>query len=398
MMVIGPQLNLTEKEAWIANIVSVVSTIFMRFIIGPMCDTYGARRLQAGLLIFGGVMVIVAAVAVRDATSLIVMRFLIGAVGGALVPCQYWNSEMFVKELAGTAQAISAGWGNLGGGVTQMVMPLLYTLCLNGMSSKNAWRYALLFPGGACLLCGVCVPRFADDTPRGNITALVEDDTIQKPSTTTSAREGFSQPVAWMLAFQYGCCFGVELTVNNMLATHFTEEFELDMVTAGTIASLFGATNLFARACGGCISDRMNKTYGFRGRLGCQAGFLLFEGIMLFIFSRISDSIATSIVLLVMFSLGVHGSEGTTYAIVPYVKPSATGSVSGVVGAGGSIGAVLWGLIFLFRGSMAPLDCLTIVSLIVIASSLSTFFILVQDQPGLLFSPTSSKRHRGDIS
>ena len=46
MTVIGPQLNLTEKEAWIANIVSVVSTIFMRFIIGPMCDTYGARRLQ----------------------------------------------------------------------------------------------------------------------------------------------------------------------------------------------------------------------------------------------------------------------------------------------------------------------------------------------------------------
>ena len=119
---------------------------------------------------------------------------------------------------------------------------------------------------------------------------------------------------------------------------------------------------------------------------------------MLFIFSRISDSIATSIVLLVMFSLGVHGSEGTTYAIVPYVKPSATGSVSGVVGAGGSIGAVLGGLIFLFRGSMAPLDCLTIVSLIVIASSLSTPFILVQDHPGLLFSPTSSKRHRGDIS
>ena len=93
------------------------------------------------------------------------------------------------------------------------------------------------------------------------------------------------------------------------------------------------------------------------------------------------------IVVLVMFSLGVHASEGTTYAIVPYVKPSATGSVSGVVGAGGSIGAVLWGLIFLFRGSMGQQDCLLIVSLIVIVSSLLTPFIFVRDQPGLIFSP-----------
>lgn len=46
MVVIGPQLDLTEKDEWIANIFSVTSSIFMRFIIGPMCDTYGARRLQ----------------------------------------------------------------------------------------------------------------------------------------------------------------------------------------------------------------------------------------------------------------------------------------------------------------------------------------------------------------
>ena len=119
----------------------------------------------------------------------------------------------------------------------------------------------------------------------------------------------------------------------------------------------------------------------------CQAGFLLFEGVTLFIFSRVSDSIATAIVMLVFFACSVHASEGSTYAIVPYVKPSATGSVSGVVGAGGSIGGVIWGLIFLFRGSMESGDCLAIVSLVVAISSLITPFIFVQDQPGLCLSP-----------
>ena len=32
---------------------------------------------------------------------------------------------MFTKESAGTAQAITGGWGNLGGGVTQVFMPLM---------------------------------------------------------------------------------------------------------------------------------------------------------------------------------------------------------------------------------------------------------------------------------
>ena len=76
---------------------------------------------------------------------------------------------------------------------------------------------------------------------------------------------------------------------------------------------------------------------------------------------------------------------------------------SGLVGASGSIGAVLWGLILLFRGSMATQDCLAVVSLIVIVSSLLTSSILVKDQPGLFSSPhfvntprTDEYRGRGE--
>ena len=72
---------------------------------------------------------------------------------------------------------------------------------------------------------------------------------------------------------------------------------------------------------------------------------------------------------------------------MPYVKPAATGSVSGVVGAGGNIGAVCWGFIFLFRGSMPPQDCLMIISFIVIFSALITPFVFIKEQPGLIFSP-----------
>ena len=42
---------------------------------------------------------------------------------------------MFTKEIAGTANALVGGWGNLGGGVTQLVMgAVLFPLFKTGMS------------------------------------------------------------------------------------------------------------------------------------------------------------------------------------------------------------------------------------------------------------------------
>jgi nitrate/nitrite transporter NarK len=39
-------------------------------------------------------------------------------------------------------------------------------------------------------------------------------------------------------------------------------------------------------------------------------------------------------------------AEGTTFGLVPFVQPDYTGSVTGIVGAGGNVGAVLFTLCF----------------------------------------------------
>jgi NNP family nitrate/nitrite transporter-like MFS transporter len=38
-------LGLTKQEIWTSSIVGVAGTIAMRFILGPACDKFGARRL-----------------------------------------------------------------------------------------------------------------------------------------------------------------------------------------------------------------------------------------------------------------------------------------------------------------------------------------------------------------
>ena len=64
----------------------------------------------------------------HDFTTFLLFRVAIGAIGASFVITQYHTSVMFAPNCIGTANATTAGWGNMGGGVTQMVMPLVFTL------------------------------------------------------------------------------------------------------------------------------------------------------------------------------------------------------------------------------------------------------------------------------
>jgi hypothetical protein len=52
-------------------------------------------------------------------------------------------------------------------------------------------------------------------------------------------------------------------------------------------------------------------------------------------------SLAATLCLLITFSFFVQGTEGATFAVVPFVSKRALGAVSGIVGAGGDFGSVL---------------------------------------------------------
>mmetsp|Transcript_31471 Transcript_31471/g.63933 ORF Transcript_31471/g.63933 Transcript_31471/m.63933 type:complete len:489 (+) Transcript_31471:491-1957(+) len=383
MPVIKKDLGLTESDVWTANITSVLTTVFARFLIGPMCDEYGPRRLQTGILLWGACATALCPL-INSASSLIVIRLFIGVVGSTFVPTQYWGSSMFASNIVGQAQAISGGWGNTGGGVTQLFMPLMFeAMKAGGASDGAAWRLALIIPSVLLFLTAAAIFIFSNDCPRGDFVDLVKAGTKAKVSATSSAKKGYGDPASWVLAAQYAGCFGVELTVNNSMTSYFVNKFGLGLVSAGSIASCFGLMNLFARALGGILSDYANKKLQMRGRLIAQMFCLFFEGIMLVIFSRM-ETVASAVPMLICFSVFVQSAEGTTYAIVPSVVPEAKGAVTGVVGAGGNMGAVCWGLIFLFSG-FTPSDCYMTIGFIVMGLSLLTPLIFLKGNHDSVF-------------
>mmetsp|Transcript_28774 Transcript_28774/g.46727 ORF Transcript_28774/g.46727 Transcript_28774/m.46727 type:complete len:211 (+) Transcript_28774:2-634(+) len=168
--------------------------------------------------------------------------------------------------------------------------------------------------------------------------------------------------------------------MNNAAASYFKSKFELTTESAAAIASIFGWMNLFARGVGGYVSDNLNSRMGMRGRLIWQGALLVVEGALVFVFSN-SNSLAVAIVIMVFFSSVVQSAEGSTYGIVPYVNPPVTGSIAGVVGAGGNLGAVGFGLGF---RQMETLQAFYLMGGTIIASGFLTFLIAIKGHAGLI--------------
>lgn len=54
----------------------------------------------------------------------------------------------------------------------------------------------------------------------------------------------------WVLMLTYGYCFGVELTIDNVIAAYFADTFGKGIVAAGNLAAIFGLFNIISRPLG----------------------------------------------------------------------------------------------------------------------------------------------------
>jgi NNP family nitrate/nitrite transporter-like MFS transporter len=317
------------------------------------------------LLIAGSLPVMAIGLAHNYQTYLF-FRLAIGAIGASFVITQFHTSVMFAPAVVGTANATVAGWGNLGGGVTQIAMPLLFTLLMS-------WRLAMLTTGIALLVTGAAYYLLTQDTPDGDWRI------IERAKTKGAFLEACRDPRVWSLALLYGMSFGIELTVDNFAALYYADNFHLSLKMAGLVAGLFGMMNLFARALGGIVSDRWNRRWGLRGRAALLGCAIAAEGVAMMVFSKM-QVLPFAIASMMVLGLFVKMSNGANYSIVPFVNPRALGGVAGIVGAGGNAGAVLAG--FLFKtAALSYSQAFLILGIVILLSAPAAFLLRFQEAP-----------------
>jgi NNP family nitrate/nitrite transporter-like MFS transporter len=229
-------------------------------------------------------------------------------------------------------------------------------------------------------ITGVVVYRISDDCPKGNYTELKKNGAMKEVSAIKSFVIGSCNLNSWLLFLLYAACFGVELTMNNAAAMYFREEFDLTPESAAAVATIFGWLNLFARGVGGVLSDQANATWEMPGRMWVLTILLALEGTFVLIFAN-CKTLVGAIVTMVFFSFFVQAAEGATFGIVPYVDPPHTGTVSGIVGAGGNAGAVGFGMAF---RQLDDRHAFSIMGAAVLGSSILSLFLLIKGEEGVI--------------
>ncbi|XVE85119.1 hypothetical protein DITRI_Ditri17bG0066300 [Diplodiscus trichospermus] len=352
--IIRDNLNLTSTDIGNAGIAAVSGAVFARFAMGTACDLFGPRLASASLILLTTPAVYFTSIA-SSPVSFLLVRFFTGFSIATFVSTQFWMSSMFSAPVVGTANGVAGGWGNLGGGATQLIMPIVFGLiCHTGADNFTAWRIAFFIPASFQTLSAFAVLIFGQDLPDGNFTALQKSG--DKP------KDKFSL---------------VLYHVDNIIAEYFYDKFNLKLHTAGMIAASFGLANVISRPGGGILSDVVAKRFGMRD-LRRRVLYHSWEG-----------GIFQCIAVMIAFSLFVQAACGLTFGVVPFVSRSSLGVISGMTRGGGNLGAVLTQIIFLKGSKYSKETGITLMGVMIICCTLPICLMYFPQWGGMFFGPSN---------
>lgn len=165
--IIQKDIGLTTIQINNSNIIALTATLLVRLVAGPCCDRFGPRWTFAGTLLIGAIPTFLSGTA-YTVNQLYALRFFIGILGGSFVPCQVWTTGFYDKNIVGTANSLTAGFGNAGGGITYFLMPAIYlSLVSDGLVPHTAWRVAFVVPGVCITVTAIGLLLLCQDTPTG---------------------------------------------------------------------------------------------------------------------------------------------------------------------------------------------------------------------------------------
>jgi NNP family nitrate/nitrite transporter-like MFS transporter len=118
-------------------------------------------------------------------------------------------------------------------------------------------------------------------------------------------------------------------------------------------------------------------------------------GAFVFIFA-VTESLGGTIAVLVFFSFFLHAAEGSTFGMIPYVQKGSTGTIIGLVGAGGYGGAAIFTMCFQILDHRTGFFIMGTAALIAAALSPLLNIKGEKGQPGTMWAnPVGKKKKNG---
>ncbi len=251
----------------------------------------------------------------------------------------------------GHCEGIYAGVGNAGAAGGALILPRVFTDGWSGPLFESNWRAAFFYTGIVSILLAIVyytVGEAAKTEQRRRATA--ESATLRQ-WLHTATRYG-----TVVLALAYVMSFGLELSMNGWLATYYREGFNTDnLVLASTFAATFSVAAGLLRPIGGYVSDLLARRETnilpiFTGRYREQWTFVSLCFIVVAMVGMTLAGLTGQVLLAVaagfVVGMGCAFAEGAIFAQVPAMFPDSSGSVAGVVGGVGTVGGIVYPLVY----------------------------------------------------
>jgi len=384
--IIRQDINLTKTSASCAAIASIFGTCFSRIAMGSFCDAFGPRLGHIAILSLTSSAVFLMSM-VTNVAGFVVVRMCIGFSLACFVCCQFWTSIMFSTNVVGSANAFAGGWGNMGGGATQLIMPYLTTAIAEHVPEYEAWRWAFFLPGACHVIIAGVIMLVAQDLPDGNYHELKKKGLQQKSNPKREMVVALSNYRTWILMLCYALSFGVELTVDNNLHTYFQTQFSKSLVASGNLAAVFGMFNIISRPLGGVISDVFAKYMGMRGRIIWLWLCMAIGGALCIGVGVNEESFSATMVIIIFFSFFIQATCGAVYGIVPFITRRALGLTCGLIGAAGNLGGAVTQAAFFTASTITIYDSYKWMGVASLVCAMSSLFISFPMWGGIFNGP-----------
>lgn len=200
---------------------------------------------------------------------------------------------------------------------------------------------------------------------------------VEKPTYHGSVKAIISLPTLTLIV-AYFCTFGTELAVNSFLGAYYLKTFpHLGQTGSGRWAAMYGLLNAIFRPLGGLMADIIYRTTGsLWGKKILTHSLAITMGVFMLTIGFVNPhNKATMMGLMTGLAFFEEAGNGSVFALLPHVHPTSngkltlldqsqqwrakkkiadnvrTGLITGVTGAAGNLGGIVYLLIARYNGT-----------------------------------------------
>ena len=344
------EFGLSLAEIGILASAAIWLAPFGRILTGWLSDKYGAPTVFAIVLAYVGVFSMASAFA-QNYTVFFVERLIVATAGITFVIGIQHVSEWFEADQLGTAEGIYAGIGNAGAAGGALILPRVFPTTWSGPLFETNWRAAFFYTGIVSIGLAIAYYLLGEAARSDEKRRATEESASFTDWVHTATRYG-----TVVLALAYIMSFGLELSMNSWLATYYREGFDTStLVLASTFAATFSVAAGLLRPIGGYVSDRLAREERnilpiFEGRYREQWTFVALSFIVcsmvLMTVAGLSGIVLAAVGAGFVVGMACAFAEGAIFAQVPAMFPDSSGAVAGVVGGIGTVGGIVYPLVY----------------------------------------------------